>query len=163
MRFSILTLLGLVAVAAVGCAALLNANDVWAEVCYSVTFITLLVAFVAGLILRGGTRAFCIGFAVFGLAYFSDGLFDKSALLSTTLSDYVSKRIEGLPPDERIESAIQTWDSLTARRGQPANVHFVIVFNSIFSLVYALFGGFVARYFYWLRQKQDAGVATQPL
>ena len=52
MRFSILTLLGLVAVAAVGTAALLNANQIWAEVIYSITFITLLIALIAALMLR---------------------------------------------------------------------------------------------------------------
>jgi hypothetical protein len=64
MRFSILTLLGLVAVAATGTAALLNANDFWAKASYSIGFVTLLVAVIAGLTLRDGARAFWVGFAV---------------------------------------------------------------------------------------------------
>ena len=108
-------------------------------------------------------------------------MFDKSALVSTSLGDYLSTEIKGLPPEEPViyhepfvlngglrrdsaeslERSIQIWDSLGSRRGQSANALFVIVFNSFFSLAFAFVGGFVGRYFYLLRQKQEAGIAEQ--
>ena len=163
MRFSILTLLGLVALAAIATAALLNANDICGRVSYSVTFVVLLVAVVAAIVLRGRLRAFWIGFAVFGVAYFSDVYADKSELLTTAISDYVFKRIDPTPsaPRNAIIGGPNSVGAFLSRR--PANADFVTVFNSILSLAFAFVGGLIARYFYWLRQKQEAKAGEPPV
>ena len=108
--------------------------------------------------LRGRSRAFWIGFAVFGVAYFGNVYADKPELLTATISDYLFERLD--PPEAtELERVGNFAGSLVIR--QPANVHFVTVFNSIFSLAFAFLGGVIARYFYWLRQKQEAGNCRQ--
>ena len=155
MRFSILTLLGIVAFAAVGCAALLNANQLWAEATYSIAFVTLLIALVAALMLRGGTRAFCIGFAVFGIAYFSDLFSDQSQMITYSISENLHDWTEAAPRDG--SAFVETPSGLV--RPLVLNPFLVLVFHSLFSIVFAYAGGLIGCCFYSLRQKQNAQAA----
>ena len=89
-HFSIRTLMASIAVAAVGLAALRNANELWARV---MTMLALGLVCVAGLwaiLLRGRERAWWLGFAVLGCAYLSVSLSPLRSRLGTThLLEYV--------------------------------------------------------------------------
>jgi hypothetical protein len=68
-RFSLAALLGLVSFAALGCAALVNATDLWRQTILTLTVCLLLTATLAAIIWRGERRNVAIGSAVFGWAY----------------------------------------------------------------------------------------------
>lgn len=70
MRFSIRTLLGIIAIAAAGFSALLTSYEVWAKYFVSACLLVLLGSFVGIIYCRGQRRAFWIGFAIFGWGYF---------------------------------------------------------------------------------------------
>jgi hypothetical protein len=70
LKFSLGTLLLVVAVAAVGCAALANPTDLWTEVVIAVTLVFLFASLVAALVGQGRLRVFATGFAAVGWAYF---------------------------------------------------------------------------------------------
>ena len=69
MRFSLLSLFGLVLVAGLGCAALVAGSEIWASVVLSAAVLALAAATLAAVQLRGASRAFCSSFAVAGWAY----------------------------------------------------------------------------------------------
>ena len=95
MRFSILGLLGLVAFAALGCAALQNSNDVWRTCLYSLAVGSLIAALVPAVLLTGRKRAFWIAFALVGWGYhlqFTWLLKGESELLTAKLLNYLARR-----------------------------------------------------------------------
>ena len=67
MKFSLATLLLLVLLAALGCAALVNANDTWRQSMVTLVLSVLLIATLAAAVNR--SRAFALGFAVAGWIY----------------------------------------------------------------------------------------------
>jgi hypothetical protein len=79
LQFSILTLLGTVTLAGLGCAALVNASPLWAAIVVSGTVLALLTATLGAFYGQSGARVFCGGFAVFGWAYLvlSTGMFHE--------------------------------------------------------------------------------------
>ncbi len=67
MKFSLASLLFLVLIAALGCAALVNANDTWRQSMVTLVLSVLLIATLAATVNR--SRAFALGFAVAGWIY----------------------------------------------------------------------------------------------
>ncbi len=67
MKFSLASLLFLVLIAALGCAALVNANDTWRQSMVTLVLSVLLIATLAAAVNR--SRAFALGFAVAGWIY----------------------------------------------------------------------------------------------
>ena len=151
MRFSILGLLGLVAFAAVGCAALMKATYVWANVVYMSTFFVLWLAVVAAIYTVGSTRAYLVGFTICGLAYlYSDKLAADNYFTTYELATYLYR----LTPEAAKPGLSAQGGGIT----KAAN--FRSIFDSLSSLAFGCLGGLVARYFYWLRQKQEAAAAA---
>jgi hypothetical protein len=149
MRFSILTLLGLVAFAAFGTAALLNANAVWFSVLFTVIGLVLLTALLLVIYSNAEKRAFWTGFSIFGYGYF---------LLYWTGSDYTMSEVATtLVIDALMNVAKERFESATMRE----EIRFFQIGHLLWTMILASAGGLVARYFYWLRQKQEAGVAEQ--
>ncbi len=102
-RFSIRTLMALIAGCAVGVAALRNADELWARVMMMVTLGLLCVAGLWAILLRGRERACWLGFAVLGCAYLSASLSPLRSRLSTThLLEYVHARV--------VSSSIATFE-----------------------------------------------------
>jgi hypothetical protein len=96
-QFSLWWLLGLTALVAVGCTALMNASAAWAMSLHSALLALLLVAVLRAIYRHGAVRAFWIGFALFGWVYlilvywvhynsqFTDGFNDpRGSELATT-------------------------------------------------------------------------------
>jgi hypothetical protein len=68
-QFSMMGMLGLVAVVAVGCASLKYATVLWTSVAATVALGLLLAAVLGAVFLRGQDRGFAAGFALFGIVY----------------------------------------------------------------------------------------------
>jgi hypothetical protein len=68
-RFSLRTLMAFILVAAVGLAALRNANDRWAGVMLLTALASVGVSFIGAALMRGREQAWWLGFAVFGGGY----------------------------------------------------------------------------------------------
>jgi hypothetical protein len=68
-QFSLRALLGSAVFVAVACSTLLCASETIASVVFTVTAVVLLAAVVAAVFRRGASRAFCVGFAIFGWGY----------------------------------------------------------------------------------------------
>ena len=161
MRFSILTLLGLVAFAAVGCAALLNANKTWASITFSASILILLTSVVAAIFSARARRAFWVGFAVFGCCYFllyTTVMPNRTNDFATTIPLNILHRQFPVP-----ENVSQIRDSFRRRQVQLREMeNFLEVGHALWTLILAFFGGAIARYFYWLRQKQEAVAGERP-
>ena len=69
-RLTLASLMGLVAVIALGMAGLFSASTFWTAAAATVTLILLLGAVLGTILLRGAEWAFCLGFALFGVVYF---------------------------------------------------------------------------------------------
>ena len=162
MRFSTLTLLGLVVFAAIGCAALLNSNQWWASILYMASVLSLLTAVLASIYSHAGKRAFWTGFALFGTGYFllvwKESRSEDAIELPTTLSliyflktEHLSSKVLNLSSNYRPTSAIAYKAMDFLRTG-----------HSLFTLLFGLLGGLIAQHFYSLRQKQNAHAAEHP-
>jgi hypothetical protein len=67
--FSLLALLGVVTIAAIGCAALANATEAWAVLIVSSAFSLLAFGVLSSINGKGHRRAFWLGFVAVGLGY----------------------------------------------------------------------------------------------
>jgi hypothetical protein len=109
-RFSIRTMMALIAGAAVGLAALRNANDLWARVMMMLALGLVCVAGLWAILLRGRERAGWLGFAVLGCTYLSVSVSPLRSRLSTTdLFEYVHARV--------VSSSIATFEVSRADQG----------------------------------------------
>jgi len=70
VKFSIKHILVLIAFVAVACTLLLKANWIVFFCVFNLLVLTYLSTLVAGVILSGRSRVFCIGFSIFGIGYF---------------------------------------------------------------------------------------------
>ncbi len=70
LRFSLLTLLGVVLVAAVGSAALANPTDTWRQVAFTITVVVLLFFTLLAAVTRSRRRPFALGCGIVGWSYF---------------------------------------------------------------------------------------------
>ena len=100
LRFSLLTLLGVVLVAGIGSAALANPNDTWRQVVVTGTVVALLVAILFAVSKRPMSR-FALGFAVTGWLYlvltFSGVLRVREHLLTERVSGWLCQRVHKEP------------------------------------------------------------------
>jgi hypothetical protein len=137
------------------CIALLNANEVWERATFSIAMAALLTSFVAALYSSGARRAFWIGFAVFGSGYsllYWNPLGNTGHELIT--NDCLAIVLERLPASHgmaRTQDIYQRVGMLNARRDI-----FFRVGHTLWTVILALAGGLIARFFYLQRQKQDA-------
>jgi len=93
-RFSIRTLMALIAGSATGLAALRNASELWARVMLMLALGLVCVAGLWAILLRGRERAWWLGFAVLGCTYLSVSLSPlRSRLTTTQLLEYVHARV----------------------------------------------------------------------
>ncbi len=102
-RFTIGTLMGVVLVLAIGFAALKNVNTTWAGVMVLLTCGALGLAMMGAVLRREATRAWWIGFAVFGWGYLGLALWSYSAsdlpeLPTTILLEAIVPKYRWAPP-----------------------------------------------------------------
>jgi hypothetical protein len=108
-QFSIRSLLVAVTIASVGIAALLNANGWWEATVWLAALFTLSAAVLLVVYRRDQTRAFWLGFVVFGGMYlalllfpFSNNVFQYNSLVTTKLLALVYESV--LPESRRQDS-----------------------------------------------------------
>ena len=175
MRFSLATLFLAVLFAATGCAALVNANDLWRQTMVTATVTVLVIATLAAVIWQGQSRVFALGFAVTGWIYlvlvFVSVLGLRNDLLTekAVISLYTAIHGEPAPQGQwaqtvaltssgaRLRTAsnnglIRLWD---VSNGQMVSVagggqqvefqDFADVSHSLWVIIVACLGGVVAR------------------
>jgi len=84
LRFSLLTLLCVVSIAALGSAALANPNEVWRLVIFNLTLIMLLAAALMAVVRRW---PFAVGFALTGWIYFALTFLDDGSIRPYMVTD----------------------------------------------------------------------------
>ena len=143
MRFSILGLLGIVAVIAIGFAALANPTLWWASIVKSGVLFLLAVAIFSGFTLRGRCRIVCSGAAFFGCGY---------VLLRFVDLPFVDLN-RNLLPNRLLVYLEATWNPTNS----PSERFYIV--ECLFALFLSVAGGLIGDYFYALRQKQNAQAA----
>jgi hypothetical protein len=177
-RVSIAQLLWVVLFSGVALAALRSASDLWAALLFTLTATSLLVAVLGAVYRPRGRRAFWLGFALFGWAYLLLGLVPeaRSQLATTRLLDDVYARVlgrDGLtitlaprPGGNQVASLdgstpVMAWEiasnSFVISSG-PRAESFRRIGNSLFSLLFALLGGLLARRFHAAGDRPGAGM-----
>ena len=172
MRFSLATLLLAVLIAAIGCAALVNANDLWRQTMVSVVVTMLVVATLAATVRRGQSRVFALGFAVTGWIYLvlvyvsvcglrADLLTDKvvAVLFTTIHGDEASQQLSiqnvaftssgSRYLTSSNNGGIVIWNTstgqpVTANGGRNVN-NFADIGHTVWVVIVAWLGGVVAK------------------
>lgn len=155
----------MIAAVAVGLAAFARPSNLAANAVFSALLISLHVSFIAALFLKGERRAFWIGYLCAGAAYtvmnfgpwFADHV--SPFLITTTVIDLVYPLMPPLPlvangsPWERLTGAPIGPVFLPSRNGIPVNTTgaFLRLGHSLFGILAAVAGGFLARRFYKTR------------
>jgi hypothetical protein len=153
-RFTIASLLGLVALIALGAAALVGATPEWARWVLSLALATLAVATLGGLFARGPARAFWAGFALVGWSclFAPDSI--RSELVTTRWIARLSSALHPLQPQPnrpadlgsyRTYYDVRTKTYLVDVGGKVARAE--QVGQTLLALLLALAGGLVARGF----------------
>lgn len=156
-RFSIAGLMGVVVVCGLGFAALRTDSPIWAHATLSLTLLALLTAILGAAIRRGRSRAFWLGFAVFGWTYLvlAIGPWFKTEisphLPTTDMVNYLQGHIKQFPPGSiRHDNNLWVWDPATqkwAYLGQESE-RFDRTAHSLGALLVAVLGGLVGRLLY---------------
>lgn len=177
-QFSIKGLLGMAVFVAIGCGALLRPSPWWTMFLASATVLWLLGAILAIVYGRGPSRAFWVGFAVFGWGYvallygpwaapfqspgrpISDSLFTTQLLTSAyahhpslpTIS-LMPTRYSGPgpntpPPATSMQVAPQAFSAFVPPPVIPPYEEFMPSGHWLWTVTLAWFGGWLARYFH---------------
>jgi len=160
MRFSVLTLLALIGAAAMVLAALLNANEAWLRIAVTATVLSLLTSVAATVYLTGARRAFSFGFALFGLGYILLCWTAGGELQFLRMGNPFDLLYKTLPVPEEIASISDRQEREQAIFDTRRT--FIRIGEAIWVVILSGTGGLIAKYFYWLRQKQGADSATKP-
>lgn len=163
-RFSLLTLLGVVLVAAVGSAALANPTDIWRRVTTSIIVVILLLAALFAFSSRPMSRC-AIGFALTGWLYLILSFSSTLGVREHLLTELVSMSLwQWVHPSDSPAS----FDRLNATMylgqrepnpfgGGPTPMrewyNFAAICRSLWTLLLATIGGLFAS---WLGRRRDA-------
>jgi WD40 repeat protein len=114
IRFSIASLLVLVLVLGVGFAALRESNEPWDSGLFTLTLTVLLISILLAIHRTESSRAFWMGFALFGVAYLGLPLVPPigSRLITTSALAYIDSKVPGRP---------QNFFKLDVTGGTPGN------------------------------------------
>jgi hypothetical protein len=115
LRFSLLWLLGLIALIAVACAALRSASEIWGSATFSVMLAVLLFSLVGLIFRQRSARAFWGGFALIGWSYAAlvfgpwcrDNVRDQ--LLTTKLLEFGHSKLLSAAPAFAVTSVTPTF------------------------------------------------------
>jgi hypothetical protein len=159
-RFTLLSLFGAVTFAAVAGASIAKPSYLWVGIVWTLTTAILGGATLGCFFANGRSRGLCAGFALFGWAHMVLALapwFDHhtgEVLLTRQVVDYIGVKAGHNVYDYQIMPGI--WEALElAQSGTDAHTYlsFVIISQSLMTLVVALLGGLVGRYL--ARQRPD--------
>lgn len=145
-QFSLRSLLGLVALVAAGCAALLYPSDLWASLAIYGVLVALAAAILGSIVRRGSAQSFWLGFALFGCGYMWL-TYEGEANVSPP-GWFQLKGQQGTTKLLRF-----AYDKLHARKPTQGLLYadlrpFTEVGHSLWTLVFAFVGGWIGRYFH---------------
>lgn len=170
-RFSIKGLMVVVILVAIGIAALRSASELWASFVLTLTFGLLATAGLGALFSRGERQVFWIGFAAFGWGYVLV-CFCTDVGQRMVTNPIIDRFYAAHGPWKRVNFVIATPAAAGALPSQPVPVASVLAWespqhqsfrrigHSLFGLLAALLGGFVARYF--AARNQEVGESRPP-
>jgi hypothetical protein len=150
-RFSFTAMFGLVAIVALGCAALWKPTGLWVMVISATTVTSLFFATLAAIYQQQARRAFWVGFAVVGWGFFGvQQLPGSSALPMNRISE---KLLQLVHPEQVPPNLNPHVPNPVARPVANADVtrSFAEIVNWLWPLVFGFIGGLFARHLY-LRQ-----------
>lgn len=163
-QFSLRSLLFVVVIAAVGCAALVYPTEMWRQVVVTMTVLLLTFSTLAAVFAQGRLRVCSGGFALAGWLYFllvfSSPFGTREYLLTTDLLEVLGEAIHGEPvpaPTSVPFSPYRGWfvtgsDMSTVRlwslNGRNSNFH--NIGHALGTSVFGVIGSFVAG---WLSQR----------
>lgn len=167
-RIPVSAALGFIVFVAIGCAALMSATTLWAQVIATLTFTALLIATIGAI--EGPQRGFWRGFAIFGWVYLilSSGPWFIEHVRPVLLSHRFLEELFLRTAAERGVQVMVAHDfgpfqgPLAFATWEPEYVRFHSIGHNLFCLVHALFGGFVGRYFAARRQGRLARSPAVP-
>lgn len=171
-RFSLAALFALVAFAAVGCTALVNASHGWACILFTAAFVACLLAAVIAVARSGSTRSTALGFALGGFTYMvavfspllgknisAPRILTGEALLA--LHPHVERPVKPPPPVEvQFSPPVPVFDESSAAnramppRKTPTWTDFEQVGHSLFALGFAFVAAVLTRWLYLRRETQ---------
>jgi hypothetical protein len=159
LRFSLLTLLGVVLVAGIGSAALANPTVLWKQAVVTLAVLVLIVASLPAIVGRSRSP-FSLGFIATGWLYFAlcSNMF---AMQDQLLTHELAYRLYALIHDDAVLSAarynreifVQTIRASTTEEAYRF-FDFLDIFHAVFSLIFACLGGLFAS---WLGRRGDGG------
>jgi hypothetical protein len=165
-RFSVRSLMIFIVGAAVGLAALRNANDYWATAMATVVVVAVATSIVGSLTLRGRARYEWAGFAVFSAVYLAVAvgtvLSDrfKEYFGPTVALEYVQSKVSGDQSEPMLPLRGPSLDSVERWRswlpGAADIDGFRCVGHSIFALLSGLIGSVVGGIFYARRERNGS-------
>ncbi len=153
-RLTLASMMGLVAVSALGMTGLFSASTFWTAAAATVTLFLLLGAVLGAILLRGGEWAFCLGFALFGVIYFVlvewDWVggqlgHDLTAGLIDLADSILPRPVFATParaPGQQIPGPSELYAARQIRVG-----NFVQISRMVLALGFALVGGYFGRAF----------------
>jgi len=144
-QFSLRSLLGLGALVAAGCAALLYPSGLWASLAIYGVLVALAAAILGSIVRRGSAQSFWLGFALFGCGYIWL-TYEGEANVSPP-GWFQLKGQQGTTKLLRF-----AYDKLHARKPTQGLLYedlrpFTEVGHSLWTLVFAFVGGWIGRYF----------------
>lgn len=153
-QLSLAATLGWVGFFAVGCAALAKPTFFWAGLLWSLVMATLGAALLAAIFRTGASRAFWVGFALFGWGHMTLALaplledLTGELIFTRQILDSLARLIgHDVPSLTQTDGIWKRLPLVTTSRGYvyPA---YLVIGQSWLTIVIATCGGFVATYFH---------------
>jgi len=133
-RFSLSSLLAVVVLTGIICAALASASSFWSRLLSTLTMAILLVSLVGAIYRQGAARAFWIGFAILGWGYWIIGYLPLQNFALNLLERELADHLSSVAPGPFVTLLHAT--------------HAIIV------LILACAGGMIGSWFYWREHRQ---------
>ena len=160
-RYSVLTLLVVVLVLAVFCAALAKPNGLWWQVIVTLSIVVLLAFTLLAVVNNRSRRPFVLGFVLtgwlyFGLTFATLGLRDRDALLTNGVANYLASALHGHLHDQVFRVNLN-WSDATDATGYEAYQYFMDIVHCLWTLVLAAIGGLTTT---WLAKRESRPRST---
>lgn len=150
-RFSLSTLLAIIAVSAIAIMAVRTGDWLWARIWFSVVLALHLAAILGAFYRSGSQRAFWIGFALFGWTYLMIANVPEFRIADHQLfGKQIAHHLKEYAPEANSGIVIDTGGS------RIAIFSFSQTIQSVSALLFATLGGFVAMWFYCTRARVDS-------
>jgi hypothetical protein len=152
-RLTLASLLGIVAVVALGLAGIRSATTIWTSAAATLCLGVLLGSVLGACLLRGKEQAFCLGFALFGIIYLLLVEWDwVGAQFGHDLTAGLTDLAEALVPSPAVATQASPtgfapnvpFELLAARQIRVGN--FVQISRMLLALIFGLAGGYVGLF-----------------